>query len=196
MCISLVSTPEAVQNISKSIHLASQRVKRAKPSLLQPPKASSNLTSRIDDLSIFDDSPSSITKASFSEHTPREVTKTLPSKESKRKSKAPKMSVQRPVKPNASSSRTTREARKGTAQMQPPQSSSGKRPDPRSSRMPTHESSKSQQTSLEQTPLSRPKPSSFAAAVPLLETIPRAHDLLADQVGVVVVYYTIYLLIR
>ena len=82
-----MSTPDAVQNISRSIQLASQRAAHSKPPSSQIPSlhsqrsrtipastpATSRLTSHLHKLSIFDDSPESISKGALLRDPPPNI---------------------------------------------------------------------------------------------------------------------------
>ena len=216
-----VSTPEAVHNISKSVQLASQRIANpvSKSSFIPITKASmpstlahDNTTSTIggDYLSIFDDSPGSLTKATYTQST-KVTTTTGTADREKRK-------TQRPLKPTTDARRegsSKKQSQKSTTVRdlnQKQRTRARKAPGGANAEhatvanLPSSLAVSLHQHSLPSTPLSESKPAyggrtvstqqqtpmarprdagSITVRTPLLESMPRAHDILADQVRVI-----------
>ena len=228
-----MSTPEAVQNISRSVHRAKEKHLKTRPSKIPTvaAPATTSLASDMTDPSIFQDSPGNITEASSKGAThrgrvsSRSVTQSQgkPSKAAtpnETGNRAVLTSRGRPVKPtlhatsmltksatrkphvaavNGSSSNVRPTAASQTSGVSLPSSSKAAFNKPstlsesyvsrtkhsRKLKKPVTPSANgldAAATHPQQTP-SRPKaPSSATATTPLLESMPRAHELLADQV--------------
>ena len=197
----IVSTPEAVANISRSIHLASKQVKKQKLASIPPSKipTTSQLTSRMGDLSFLEDSPGNTTSfGSRGVPTPNEGAQTTSmtlcqselSKASATKTKG------RPKKPTTYTSMGVRPATTRSQSSVRPQvqsdvmsttvpSTTRPRTSASSTRnKPTHSRQAPTATQLYRTPNARPKTSTTSSSVrpPLFESMPHAHEILADQV--------------
>lgn len=196
-----------MQNISRSIHLASRHTKRSKPSkhLTQTPSHVSALPSlsakQRQDLNIFDDSSGSLTTASFLGRDPSsrsskipqsgETTVTqgqsLPSEErvSRETEEKAFRSKGRPAKSSSTTTKhPSRESHRTITTSQPtpkgiiqnPQSSVRQKPRTKAFKPRQGRQDAPATTAPMQTPTSRP------ASTRLLEGMPRAHELLAEQV--------------
>lgn len=216
-----VSTPEAVHNISRSVQLASQ--KNANPTLrssfipiskasMPPTLANDHTMSTVggDHLSIFDDSPGSLTKSTYTQ-SPKVTTTTRTTDREKKK-------MQRPLKHTTDARREepgTKQPQKSTAvgdlkqkrrtrarkalsgvnaeHATVPNPSSSPAVSLRQHSLPSTPISESKPaysgrtiSTRQQTPMARPKNAgSITTRTPLLESMPRAHDILADQVRII-----------